>query len=58
MKDKICPMLAIGIFASGVTKNYDNISKYLPKCLKEDCRLWVEEYMLKPGYCGMRNKKD
>ena len=57
MKDKICPMLSIGIFANVVfTKSYDDIFKYLPKCPKEDCRLWIDACLGRKGYCGLIEK--
>lgn len=58
MKDKTCPLLAIGIFAKvSTTNNYDDFSPYLPKCLKEDCEMWIEAWSeRRKGHCGLRSK--
>lgn len=57
MKEKTCPLLAIGFFARvSITNNYDDFSPYLPKCLKEDCGLWIDACLGRKGYCGLRSK--
>ena len=62
MKEKICPIMAQG-WINGYISNQFNTAmnseeaiKRLPKCLKENCALWVEEDGLgKQGYCGLIN---
>lgn len=60
MKEKVCPVLAIGCIAGLLSQpsliQHSDISKDLPKCLKEDCQIWVPEYMLCPGHCGLIDK--
>ena len=57
MSDKICPIMAQGFLANphqGIIKNSIDAVKKLPKCLKEDCELWLKENRMgQAGYCGL-----
>jgi len=31
--------------------------KIWPKCLREDCELWIPEYLTIEGHCGYRQRE-
>jgi len=68
--DKICPILTQGFIvayyrktnctASGMEVNNNSLHSQMPKCLKEDCELWISPYIAADiskvkGRCGLKN---
>jgi len=64
MQNKICPKLLAGYLSNpnidvrALMRHINKISDIrpdpLPRCLKEECALWIPKYLDKPGYCGLR----
>lgn len=72
MEGKICPIMAQGFIVAYHEKSVlnaididvnKNLIKRLPKCLKENCALWVETTCSddisenKSGCCGLINRR-
>lgn len=59
MSEKICPLMAQGYMSNphqNSIKNLIEACKKLPKCLKENCALWVDQFLGTEPHCGLKNE--